>query len=206
MQSLERAVAACEQGDLFMLKPWLDGLVAFSHTRCGRTDLARPLFERAVARAQQLQLVVFETMAIAGLAVTAFIEGSLAEAERLARSALQLAEDNGYRSVAMWENRVLGLVAAAGGSEGRDAAESYFLRSITIGEDLGMRPDTALARLFLGRHYVDCGRREEALVQLEESETLLREMGMAFWLPHLRDLRERLETNHAYATGDPKVA
>ena len=52
MESLERAAAACEQGDLFMLKPWLDGVIAFSHTRSGRTELARPLFEHAAARAR----------------------------------------------------------------------------------------------------------------------------------------------------------
>ena len=87
MELLERAAAACEQGDLFMLKPWLDGLIAFSHTRSGRTHVARPPFEHAAARARQLQLVVFEAMAIAGLAVTALIDGNLGEADRLARSA-----------------------------------------------------------------------------------------------------------------------
>ena len=82
MESMERAAAACEQGDLFMLKPWLDGVIAFSHTRSGRTELARPLFEHAAAQAEQLQLVVFKAMAIAGLAVTALIEGKLGEADQ----------------------------------------------------------------------------------------------------------------------------
>ena len=206
MESLERAAAACEQGDLFMLKPWLDGLIAFSHARSGRTDVARPMFEHAAARARQLQLVVFEAMAIAGLAVTALIEGNLDEADRLARMALQLAADNGYQGVAMWENRVLGLIAAARGGDAETVAETHFLCSIAIGEELGMKPDIALSRLFLGRHYAECGRRDDALRELEESEDLLRALGMDFWLPHLCDLRGRLEIGDPATVGEQRVA
>jgi hypothetical protein len=168
--------------------------------------VARPLFEHAAGRARQLQLVVFETMAIAGLAVTALIDGNLGEADRLARNALELARDNGYRSITMWERRVLGLVTAAGGGDGQACAEEHFLASISIGEELGMRPDVALSRLFLGRHYAECGRREDALRQLDESEAMLREMGMDFWLPHLRELRGRLETGDLGASPEQRVA
>jgi hypothetical protein len=69
-----------------------------------------------------------------------------------------------------------------------------------------MKPDVALSRLFLGRHYAECGRHEDARRQLDESETLLREMGMDFWLPHLCDLRHRLETGGPGSTREAQVA
>jgi hypothetical protein len=106
----------------------------------------------------------------------------------------------------MWERRVLGLVAAAGGGDGKAGAEEHFLSSIAIGEELGMKPDIALSRLFLGRHYAECGRHEDALRQLDESETLLREMGMDFWLPQVGDLRHRLETGDLGTTPEQRVA
>jgi tetratricopeptide (TPR) repeat protein len=188
MESLERAAAACDRGDVFMLKPWLDGLIAFSHARCGRHRLARILFERSISRARQLQLVVFEAMAIAGLAVAVFMDHGLAEAEELAHQALRLAEDNGYRGVEMWLNRVLGLIGVAQGGSGWERGEQRFLRAVAIGQELGMNPDIALCRLFLGRHYAMCGRKDEAVRQLKESEALLRDMKMDFWLPHVREV------------------
>jgi hypothetical protein len=46
-----------------------------------------------------------------------------------------------------------------------------------------MRPLQAHCRLGLGRLYRQLGRQDEARAELQTAVTMLREMGMAHWLP-----------------------
>ena len=54
---------------------------------------------------------------------------------------------------------------------------------LALAEELGMRPLQAHCRLGLGKMYRQVGRQDEARTELSLAVAMLREMGMAFWLP-----------------------
>ena len=51
-----------------------------------------------------------------------------------------------------------------------------------IGEDLGMRPQTARCHFGLGELYRRTGKRREAQKHLTTATTMYRNMDMRFWL------------------------
>jgi predicted RNA polymerase sigma factor len=54
---------------------------------------------------------------------------------------------------------------------------------LTLAEELEMRPLVAHCHLGLGKLYRRVGRNDEARAELSTAVAMLREMGMAFWLP-----------------------
>jgi len=53
----------------------------------------------------------------------------------------------------------------------------------TAGCEVGMRPVQTHCHLGLGKLYRRTGRPDEARAELATAVAMLREMGMAFWLP-----------------------
>jgi hypothetical protein len=64
-----------------------------------------------------------------------------------------------------------------------DEAERRYREALTLAEDLEMRPLQARCRLGLGSRFRRIGRSDEARAELSTAATMLREMGMTFWLP-----------------------
>jgi hypothetical protein len=62
-------------------------------------------------------------------------------------------------------------------------AKQRQLREFRATEELGMRPLQAHCHLGLGKLYRRTGRLDEAHAELATAVAMLREMGMAFWLP-----------------------
>jgi hypothetical protein len=56
-------------------------------------------------------------------------------------------------------------------------------QALALTEPLGMRPLQAHCHLGHGKLYCRIGRIDEARAELATAVTMLREMGMAFWLP-----------------------
>jgi tetratricopeptide (TPR) repeat protein len=62
-------------------------------------------------------------------------------------------------------------------------AVHYYQQALTLTDELGMRPLMAHCHLGLGLLYSRIERREQARAELSTALTLLRSMGMTFWLP-----------------------
>ena len=72
-----------------------------------------------------------------------------------------------------------------------DGAETRYDEALALAEELGMRPLQAHCHLSLGKLYRRTGRTDEARAELATAVAMLREMGMAFWLPEAeRELGE----------------
>jgi len=62
-------------------------------------------------------------------------------------------------------------------------AEAYYREALTLAQSIEMRPLQAHCHLGLGKLYRRTGRLDEARAELSTAVAMLREMGMAFWLP-----------------------
>jgi tetratricopeptide (TPR) repeat protein len=79
--------------------------------------------------------------------------------------------------------RLLGEIAAGGEVTDFAEAEDRYQAALALADELGMRPLQAHCHLGLGKLYRRTGRPDEARAELATAVAMLREMGMAFWLP-----------------------
>ena len=93
-----------------------------------------------------------------------------------------------HRGICAWNRWHLAAILARAGDPD---AERTFHEVLAEAEELGMRPLQAHCHLDLGKLYGRVGRLDEARTELSSAVTMLREMGMAFWLPEAeRELAE----------------
>jgi hypothetical protein len=74
-------------------------------------------------------------------------------------------------------------VVAAGETPATARADEAYQQALIIAEELKIRPLQAHCHLGLGKLYRRIGRLDEARAELATAVAMLREMGMAFWLP-----------------------
>ena len=96
----------------------------------------------------------------------------------LALAAMQ--RERGNQALAL---HVLGEIAATDEPPDLAEAEARYREALALAEDLGMRPLQAHCHLGLGKLYRRMGRADEARPELSTAVSMLREMGMTFWLP-----------------------
>ena len=82
-----------------------------------------------------------------------------------------------------WAHRALGEIAARRDPPDSTSAESQYRQALALAAELEMRPLQARCHLGLGTLYRRLGRADAARVELSTAATMLREMGMTFWLP-----------------------
>jgi tetratricopeptide (TPR) repeat protein len=117
--------------------------------------------------------------ALVRLADAALHLGEIERATATAERALDLARKRGERGT---EARALRLQAAAyraGGGPRLEEAEAAYRAGMAIADELGMRPEAALARLGLGALLRVAGRAAEAKELLRTAEAGARRLGMA---------------------------
>ena len=79
--------------------------------------------------------------------------------------------------------RLLGEIAVRRESPERASAETYYRQSLTLAEELGMRPLQAHCHRGLGMLYATTSQQEQARTALTTASTMYRAMAMTFWLP-----------------------
>jgi len=109
--------------------------------------------------------------------------GYLVEAQALAERALALARTHQEQGNEAYALRLLGAIAARGNASERTQAEGHYLQTLSLAEELGMRPLTAHCQLGLGTLYSQIGRLEKARAALSMAIALYRAMEMTCWLP-----------------------
>jgi Transposase len=82
-----------------------------------------------------------------------------------------------------WALRLQGEIAARQAPADVEQAEWSYRDALAIADELSMRPLQAHCHLGLGKLRRRVGRSEEARAELATAVAMLREMGMAFWLP-----------------------
>jgi tetratricopeptide (TPR) repeat protein len=105
------------------------------------------------------------------------------DALRQARRALDLSRARGHRGQEAYALRLLGEIGARNEPPDVEEAETRYRDALSLAEELGMRPLQAHGHLGLGKLYRRAGHLDEARAELATAVAMLREMGMAFWLP-----------------------
>ena len=80
-------------------------------------------------------------------------------------------------------HHLAGEIAARREPVDEQGAQTHYRAALALAEELGMRPLQAHCHLGLGKLYRRVGRFDEARAELATAVAMLREMGMAYWLP-----------------------
>ena len=180
---LERALDLVHAQDM----PWYAlqtyARLGAAYMQVGRLSDAVPLLDRTVqlmnaghADAEQACFVMF-------VAEGYLRSGRLDTAAGMADRALTMATNRCERGNAAWTRRLLAEIAAQREPREDQEAEAHFREALAIAETLEMRPLQAHCHLGLGKLYRRTGRPADARAELSTAITMLREMGMAHWLP-----------------------
>jgi tetratricopeptide (TPR) repeat protein len=108
--------------------------------------------------------------------------GDPENAEASMEEALRLSRKNNEKG---WEGLALvgiGRVFGMKHPQQTKQAEDCLTKGLSILRDLGMKPNYAQGRMFLGELYMDVGEKVKAMENLKEAEAMFREMGMDYWL------------------------
>ncbi len=158
-------------------------LVAFQAsalTQTGHADEALPMLEQIVEQSASHGVMSDHLLALTPLGEALLAVDRVSDAREVATRAVELSQklnQGGQQAYA------LRLMAETQHALGSDEAESSYRLALALAEDLGMRPLRAHCRLGLGKLYRRVGRVDEAHAELTAAITMLRDMGMAHWLP-----------------------
>jgi tetratricopeptide (TPR) repeat protein len=154
-----------------------------AYVTAGRIDDAVPLLEDVVNRGRALGAISDYLLAMGPLAEAYAALGQYDGVLALARDAVHLAGTHGFRGLEAHALRYLGTLHARAELFDAEIAERRTRQALVLAEELRMRPLQAHCHLGLGKLYRRPGRLDEARAELATAVGMLREMGMAFWLP-----------------------
>jgi class 3 adenylate cyclase/tetratricopeptide (TPR) repeat protein len=178
-----RGVEVCRTWEIQTPLPISGAHLGYAHALAGRPDQGVGMLAEAVATADRIKTTMCHALSMAWLSEALLLAGRPAEALEQAERALTLARQRGERGALAWALRVRAEIAACDGRSGVDLAEAAYHEPLALAEELGMRPLQAHCHFGLGKLYRRIGRAEEAYAELTTTVEMLREMGMAFWLP-----------------------
>jgi class 3 adenylate cyclase/tetratricopeptide (TPR) repeat protein len=187
---LSRAIPILERGlDLSQVfNSWLwfsetASALGCAYALAGRVAEALPLLEQAEQRDATLGTTGGQSLRVGYVSEAYLLAGRMQEAVQLAGRALDLARDQKERGHEAWALRLLGEIAAHQAPPEIEPAENRYRQSLTLAEELGMRPLVAHCHLGLGTLYAKTGQREQARAELSTAVEMYRAMDMTFWLP-----------------------
>jgi tetratricopeptide (TPR) repeat protein len=191
---LERSVQLCRTRDLALPFLWALSTSALAYARVGRIEEANGLISEVQSRSNarlsearsrsDARLVPrLAARYLIPLGEACLLVGRDGDALEAARRALEVSDVPGHRVFEPYVWRLHGDIHAQREPVDADQAESRYRRSLALAEELGMRPLQAHCHLGLGKLYRRTGRHEEARAELSTAVSMLREMGLTYWLP-----------------------
>ena len=157
--------------------------LGISYALAGRVDDALAVLEQADEIARRHGRRTYAPVWGAWVSEAHLLGGRQEVASQHALRALDLSVQLQERSHQVYALRILGEIAAHYEPPKFEEAQRYFHEALALAEDLGMRPLQAHCHLGLGKLYRRVGRLDEARAKLLTAATMLREMGMSYWLP-----------------------
>ena len=182
---LQKSLDACREKNLDVWRPIPSSLLGLTCMLLGRADEGLRLLGDGVLLTEELGVKAYLALWTANLGEGLLVAGQVERARTLAQRALDLAVAHKERGHQAWALRLLGDIAARGvpGETGAaDNAAAYYAQSLSLADELGMRPLVARNHLGLGRLYRQSGDRERAEKHLAISSTMLSQLDMRFWL------------------------
>jgi tetratricopeptide (TPR) repeat protein len=172
----------------------ITGSLGTAYLHVGRGAEAITLLEQCRARSIAQKAISDLFIGAPALAEAYLADGRPDEALEVAWGGVGLASEQGKRGFLGWQLHALAQVQAWRTPADLDAAATHYCEAMTLAEELKMRPLQAHCHLGLGKLYRRIGRPDEARAELATAVAILREMGMAYWLPEAeRELAEASE-------------
>jgi tetratricopeptide (TPR) repeat protein/class 3 adenylate cyclase len=182
---LEQAMRICQDADFPAFFSSTAAALGAVYTLAGRITEAMPWLTRALEQATATERVEPQVFCRLFLGETQMVAGHLEEAHALVEHTLALARERQERGHQVYALRLLGEIAAHRAPPDCDQAAVHYRQALTLAEELGMRPLMAHCHLGLGTLYGRIRQSEQAHIALSTALTLLRSMGMTFWLPQV---------------------
>jgi class 3 adenylate cyclase/tetratricopeptide (TPR) repeat protein len=179
---LERAVRTCRIGEVPGIFALAASPLASAYCLAGRADTALDLLKEAIDQAIAIGDPFGNWLRAAGRAEAYLLVGRAADALPLAQRGVDISKAVKGRGVAGWALRLMGEVAAAQTPPLVGEAEAAYHESLSMAQEMGMRPLEARCRLGLGSLYGRIGRGDEARAEIERARALFRDLGMQAWL------------------------
>jgi tetratricopeptide (TPR) repeat protein len=176
--SLERSLELCQKVSFAFQFPALARDLGRAYSRAGRVADGLLLVQRAAEQSASMRLGAIHASCLSALGEIHLRAGRSAEALRSVQQALDLfrvTKQRGAEAEAEW---ILGDIRSARAPSGLEEAEAAYRQSLSLANELGMRPLMARCHLSHGRLCRLAGRAPEAREHVATATTMFREMGM----------------------------
>jgi tetratricopeptide (TPR) repeat protein len=177
---LERSLQVCEVGNVLRYFSVVTSALGTAYGLSGRLTEALPLLEQAMIRSALAHQYFSPFLWVSEAYLLA---GRLDEAMTVALRALEHSREHKERGREGWALRLLGEIYAHRDPAEVEPVEEYYRQSLSLANELDMRPLQAHSHRGLGLLSAKIGRREQARSDLSTAITLYRAMEMTFWLP-----------------------
>jgi tetratricopeptide (TPR) repeat protein len=179
---LERALDLAQWAHLQILLPQVTAFLGAAYALAGRTAEALPLLEQAIEQAVAMRFMFDHALRVVWLGEAYLHAGQPDEAYAQAQRALEFSRAHQERGHEAYALRLLGEVAAHRTPPAAKQAEAHYRQSLTLADELGMRPLQAHCHRGLGTLYTTRGQLAQAHAELSTAIALYRAMEMTFWL------------------------
>ncbi len=191
IDALERGLQLCHRLDFLVHEDAFKSVLGRALALDGRPGDAVPLLLDSMHRAAAMGVMGQLALRAVWLSEAHLLAGRGADAESMARRALELARQHGERGQEAWALRVLAVVLSGKDPPATRLAEEHYLQAISLAGALEMCPLIAHCHLGLGTLYRRTGKEQETEEHLSTATTMYREMDMRFWLERAEaELRE----------------
>ncbi len=157
---------------------------------------ALPLLMQAMEQAITMETVVYQTLCRLSLGEAQMLTGHLDEAYALAEEALAFARAHQERGNQAYALHLLGEIAAQCEPANTEEAAASYWQSLTLANELGMRPLQAHCYRDLGTLHSQMRQLEQARAELSTAIDMYRDMEMMFWLPETEATLAQMEANN----------
>ena len=180
IEVLERALAVCETWTILDWSITIESALGVALALAGRFEEAIGLQRRAEAEEPHAPQG-FPAARILRFAETCWLAGQFDDARAQAEQGLGQVRETGERGSTVRALRLLGDVSARGDRPDTGRSEQYFRQALAIGDEIGMRPQTARCHLGLGALYGAIGRPRDAEAHLATALAMFTDMAMSHW-------------------------
>jgi class 3 adenylate cyclase/tetratricopeptide (TPR) repeat protein len=184
------AIAAMERGmtlsDRWAMRVWrlrLLSLLGVAYAHAERREEALDLTRRALAGAEQMRLILDQSLLLVRLAQVFLMTGQVDESTTHARRALEMAVAHEAKGDEAWARFVMGCAHLAGGQQPLTESREQLETALKLARDCDARPLSAFCQSALARVHTLRGDEAAAQKLTAEAETCYSELGMRAFAP-----------------------